>query len=107
MGKTSWEVLDDLEYQICFDNKISTLSHKKMFFAIHKDEDVHKAIADSKSVDPLKVHATKLEEKLQEAKDLLQYMAIRETRHQQTNHNTNVRVTIWSTIEAVTVGAVC
>ena len=65
-----------------FNNEISTLAHKKLFFAIHKDEDVHKAIADSKSVDPLKTLATTLEEKVQQAKDQLQYMAIRENRHQ-------------------------
>ena len=65
-----------------FSNEISTLAHKKLFFAIHKDEDVHKAIADSKSVDPLKTLATTLEEKVQQAKDQLQYMAIRENRHQ-------------------------
>ena len=112
-----------------FSNQISTLAHKKLFFAIHKDEDVHKALADSKSVDPLKGLATDLEEKVQQAKDQLQYMAIRETRHQQSlcdklpvllnttnhiigrvhaaNHNTNVRVTVWSIIEAVTVACVC
>jgi len=106
-GKTSWEVLDDLEYELCFSNQISTLAHKKLFFAIHKDTDVHKALADSKSVDPLNGLATDLEEKVQQAKDQLQYMAIRENRHQQTNHNTNVRVTVWSIIEVCTVACVC
>ena len=116
-GKTSWEVLDDLEYELwsaqeftlfsrlcciralallmivvlyvpcSFSNQISTLAHKKLFFAIHKDEDVHKALADSKSVDPLNGLATDLEEKVQQAKDQLQYMAIRENRHQESAWN--------------------
>lgn len=105
-GKEQWEVFDNTEYKICFSNRISTLAHKKLAFTVYTDEDVQRP-AERKHMDPLKVLSVQISEGINDAKTKLNYMAVRENIHQNTNEATAFRVALLSFIEVAVVLVVC
>ena len=104
--KTQWEVFDDTVYKFCFSNRISTLAHKKLAFAVYTDEDTQ-APAEKKHMDPVRKMAIMIQEGVEDSKTKLNYMAIRENLHAAGNRATARRVTILSVIEVLVVLVVC
>lgn len=98
-GSLQFKATQEGIHNICFDNRMSTVSGKQLSFNLYVGDALHKKdAASAKSLTPLESAIVKTAEGMYGMKDAIQYIKLREERHAQTVDSTNGRVIFWNTI---------
>ncbi|VDO10549.1 unnamed protein product [Rodentolepis nana] len=101
-GHYSFTATAEGKYTYCFDNSMSTVTPKTVFFALEKAPIWIKKVNDttpeqSKLIDMV----NELSNAVLNAKHEMEYLEVRENLHRLINENTNSRVVLWALFEAI------
>lgn len=103
-GSFQFRAGQDGVHNLCFDNRMSTVSGKLVSFALYVGDALHKRdAADAKALTPLEQAVVKTSEGMQSIRDTITYMKLREERHSKTIDSTNARVIFWNSINVACV----
>jgi hypothetical protein len=103
-GSFQFKSMQEGNHNLCFDNRMSTVSGKLLTFALYVGDALHKKdAADAKALTPLEQAVVKTSEGMQSIRDTIQYLKLREERHAKTVDSTNSRVIFWNSINVACV----
>jgi len=107
-GRFEFEANQEGRYRVCFGNKLSTNTAKKVQFSLHAgdvdellEHEVAENLADTMDLDRVNRLVLKLGRRVSDLKEQEEYLRRRHERHHRTAESTSSRVLLSSICEAV------